>query len=305
MCFVIFICCNACNNYSSKCVEFFIFIMSFLSFITSNIALFILNKNNLNFLCLLLLIAFIFFSFIILFFICIILIFRFKQTINNKHNKTAIIFSIIALLIAITFLICVISEVSLIHNHYIDINHPCLDIKKSNDIFNSRSIIDENMHEFCKHNKNYNSHEIPTKDFFIAYGFTAIFISFILCLIYSWFNEYRRIKYLINGSLNDFKIQENKKDNNNIEEEIERYNKEIENKNNNSNNNEVDKELDNNNDLKKEETKKKLDKKITEEGITIYSNKNNRNKIFEGSSDIMLTESNTKKINVKKKKKNF
>ena len=105
--------------------------------------------------------------------------------------------------------------------------------------------------------------------------------------------------------MNDFKIQENKKDNNNIEEEIERYNKEIENKNNNSNNNEVDKELNNNNDFKKEETKKKLDKKITEEGITIYSNKNNRNKIFEGSSDIILTESNTKKINVKKKKKNF
>ena len=307
MCFIIFICCDTCNKYTSKCVEFFIFIISFLSFIVSIISFIVINKDHLTFLCFSLLIAFIFFSLIILFSICMILIFRFKQTINKRRNKSAILFSIIGLITTITFFICAISEISLIHSHYVEINHPCLYNKKNKNNSKSAANIDVNLHQFCRQNRNYNSHEISTKEFLIAYGFAAIFLSFMLSLIYSWFSEYRRIKYLINGSLNDFKIQENKKENN-IEDEIEDYNKERENNNKNSNinYNEVNNEIENNNnninDNKKEEIKKKLDKKNSDDGITIYSSKNNLNKNLEGSSDIMLTENHAKKLNIKKKK---
>ena len=38
-------------------------------------------------------------------------------------------------------------------------------------------------------------------------------------LIYSWFNQFRRIKFLVEGSLNDFDGQEVKRENNNNENE--------------------------------------------------------------------------------------
>ena len=70
----------------------------------------------------------------------------------------------------------------------------------------------------------------------------------------------------------------------------------------NNNYNEINNDFENkNNVLKKLDTNKNLEKKNSQDGITIYVNKNNLNKIL-GSSDIMLTGNNTEKINIKKKK---
>ena len=236
MCFVIFCFCDSCNRYTSKCVEFFIFIVSFLSFVISILAFNCINRDHITVLCFTMLIVLIFFSFILLFSIFLILIFRYKQTINNIHNKPALAFSIIGLIniyfifyfnlwysdkkeiITITFFICVIAEISLIHTHYQDINHPCYSIERNEEYINSIDNREsESLQEFCIHNKNYNIHEISIKEFLITYAFAAFHCISMLSLIYSWFNEYRRIKYLIDGSLHDFKIQENKKENNNIE----------------------------------------------------------------------------------------
>ena len=306
MCFVIFCFCDSCNRYTSKCVEFFIFIVSFLSFIISILAFFCINRDHITVLCFTMLIVLIIFSFLLLFSIFLIVIFRYKQTINNIHNKAALAFSIIGLIITITFFICVIAEISLIHTHYQDINHPCDSIERNEEYMNSIEYREsESMQEFCIHNKNYNIHEISIKEFLITYVFAAFHFISMLSLIYSWFNEYRRIKYLIDGSLHDFKIQENKKENNNIEEEDESSNNEEseeKNKKINNNYNEINNEFENkNNVLKKLDTNKNFENKNSQDGITIYVNKNSLNKNI-GSSDIMLTGNNTEKLTIKKKK---
>ena len=54
-------------------------------------------------------------------------------------------------------------------------------------------------------------------------GFLIILL---IVSMYSWFNEYRRIKFLIKGSLNNFDAQEIKKDNTKIEENDEEDEKE-------------------------------------------------------------------------------
>jgi len=115
------------------------------------------------------LIVLIFFSFILLFSIFLILIFRYKQTINNIHNKPALAFSIIGLIITITFFICVIAEISLIHTHYQDINHPCYSLERNEEYINSIDHREsESLQEFCVHDKNYNVHEISIKEFLIT-----------------------------------------------------------------------------------------------------------------------------------------
>ena len=307
MCFVFFCFCDTCNKYTSKCVEFFIFIISFLSFVLSIVGFNFMKRDHITVLCLILLLALILFSFIIFFSIGLILIFRYKQTINNIHNKPALVFSIIGLIITIILLICIISAISLIHTHYQEINHPCQSIERNEEYIKSiNNLESQSMEEFCIHNKNYNINEVTLKEFIITYSFAISLLVLVLSLIYSWFNVYRRIKYLIDGSLHDFKIQENKKENNNSEEEDENYNNEENEENNkkvNNNYNDINNEFkDKNNILKKLDTNKNLEDKNSQDGITIYSNKNNLNGKIASSSNIVLTENNTEKITIKKKK---
>lgn len=310
MCFVLFCfcCCDACSSYSSKCVEFFILIISFISFILSILAFLFIKKDHLRLINYIMLIVLLIFSFIILFAIFLIIIFRSRKTINTTQNKAALVFSVIGLIISICYFISMISEISLIHSHYQEINHPCLSEDSDNDLIKNIDISKlewESVQEFCIHNRDYNIHIITIKEFLIAYSFATSLLGFMLILIYSWFNEYRRIKYLIDGSLHDFKIQENKKENNNIEEEDESYNNEEseeKNKKINNNYNEINNEFENkNNVLKKLDTNKNFENKNSQDGITIYVNKNSLNKNI-GSSDIMLTGNNTEKLTIKKKK---
>ena len=298
MCFVIFCCCDSCNSYSSKCVEFFIFIISFLSFILTILAFFFIKREHLRLLCFIILIVLIFFSLIILFSSCLILIFRHKQTINTTQNKSAIIFSIIGLIITIFYFILMISEISLIHTDYYSINHPCSSKEKKVDNIKSiENLVEEGLKEFCINNQNYNTNLIALKEFIITYIFGASLLLTMLSLIYSWFNEYRRVKYLINGSLHNFSIKEKiEEKNSDDEDDDDNNNKEVKIKNQDVNNNiEVNSKF------------KKLDEKnnsnVNNNGISIYISKNNiDNKSLAASSDIILTGNNKEKISISKKK---
>ena len=126
-------------------------------------------------------------------------------------------------------------------------------------------------------------------------------------LIYSWFNEYRRIKYLINGSLYDFSIQKdmtNKNNEDDEEDDEDCNNKDIKRKkikiiNNNEINNIHETE---NNNSKNINTKIILDKKYTKDGIIIYSDKTSKSISIEQSSNIILDGNFNKKIEFKNKK---
>ena len=287
MCFVLFCfcCCDACSSYSSKCVEFFILIISFISFILSILAFLFIKKDHLRLINYIMLIVLLIFSFIILFAIFLIIIFRSRKTINTTQNKAALVFSVIGLIISICYFISMISEISLIHSHYQEINHPCLSEDSDNDLIKNIDISKlewESVQEFCIHNRDYNIHIITIKEFLIAYSFATSLLGFMLILIYSWFNEYRRIKYLIDGSLHDFKLQENK---------LEIINK----KNKNDDDEDDDETIDNSNskkDSKKTDSKNNKNKKNIKDGISIYISRNNDNKTLGGSSEIISTGGN-------------
>ena len=297
MCFVLFCfcCCDACSSYSSKCVEFFILIISFISFILSILAFLFIKKDHLRLINYIMLIVLLIFSFIILFAIFLIIIFRSRKTINTTQNKAALVFSVIGLIISICYFISMISEISLIHSHYQEINHPCLSEDSDNDLIKNIDISKlewESVQEFCIHNRDYNIHIITIKEFLIAYSFATSLLGFMLILIYSWFNEYRRIKYLIDGSLHDFKLQENK---------LEIINK----KNKNDDDEDDDETTDNSNskkDSKKTDSKNNKNKKNIKDGISIYISRNNDNKTLGGSSEIISTGGNHEKPSIKNEK---
>ena len=297
MCFVLFCfcCCDACSSYSSKCVEFFILIISFISFILSILAFLFIKKEHLRLINYIMLIVLLIFSFIILFAIFLIIIFRSRKTINTTQNKAALVFSVIGLIISICYFISMISEISLIHSHYQEINHPCLSEDSDNDLIKNIDISKlewESVQEFCIHNRDYNIHIITIKEFLIAYSFATSLLGFMLILIYSWFNEYRRIKYLIDGSLHDFKLQENK---------LEIINK----KNKNDDDEDDDETIDNSNskkDSKKTDSKNNKNKKNIKDGISIYISRNNDNKTLGGSSEIISTGGNHEKPSIKNEK---
>ena len=297
MCFVLFCfcCCDACSSYSSKCVEFFILIISFISFILSILAFLFIKKEHLRLINYIMLIVLLIFSFIILFAIFLIIIFRSRKTINTTQNKAALVFSVIGLIISICYFISMISEISLIHSHYQEINHPCLSEDIDYDLIKNIDISKlewESVQEFCIHNRDYNIHIITIKEFLIAYSFATSLLGFMLILIYSWFNEYRRIKYLIDGSLHDFKLQENK---------LEIINK----KNKNDDDEDDDETIDNSNskkDSKKTDSKNNKNKKNIKDGISIYISRNNDNKTLGGSSEIISTGGNHEKPSIKNEK---
>ena len=297
MCFVLFCfcCCDACSTYTSKCVEFFILIISFISFILSILAFLFIKKDHLRLINYIMLIVLLIFSFIILFAIFLIIIFRSRKTINTTQNKAALVFSVIGLIISICYFISMISEISLIHSHYQEINHPCLSEDIDYDLIKNIDISKlewESVQEFCIHNRDYNIHIITIKEFLIAYSFATSLLGFMLILIYSWFNEYRRIKYLIDGSLHDFKLQENK---------LEIINK----KNKNDDDEDDDETIDNSNskkDSKKTDSKNNKNKKNIKDGISIYISRNNDNKTLGGSSEIISTGGNHEKPSIKNEK---
>ena len=187
------------------------------------------------------------FSFLILFSIILILIWRYKGSLTTIRNKFGIAFSIVGIVVTIIYLICMVSMISMTYSHYEEINHPCQNIERTEEdikYYNDSDYVptfEDDKEEFCIENPNYNIHLVPIREYIIAFSFAGILCIFMLLLIYSWFNDYRRIKFLIEGSLNDFDAQEVKKETKKDDEEENskdrRINERIFRKNNNNLNN--------------------------------------------------------------------
>ena len=144
--------------------------------------------------------------------------------ITTKRIKVGEGFSIAGLVITIFYLICIISLVSMMYTHYEELNHPCLLIDKNKNNINDYSEYDINSDiitkDFCIENPDYSVKIVPIIEYIIPFVIAAILCIFNFILIYFWFNDYRRIKFLIEGSLNDFDAQEIKNERNrNIENE--------------------------------------------------------------------------------------
>ena len=233
MCFVICTCCNSCNKYSSKCIEYSILIISSLSFIITLIGFFHINRDFITLLIHIIIIALMIFSFLILISIIFIVIWRYKQIINTKRNTIAEAFSVVGLLITIFYLIFIVSLMNLSYSNYQKINYPCSSFDRDESKIKSKSSTDdahiptfeENKDEFCIQNPDYFVDIVPLTEYIFSHVFSGILIIMKILLIYFWFNEFRRIKFLVDGPLNDFNIREaRKKYKNNNEEEKENSN---------------------------------------------------------------------------------
>ena len=214
---ICFCCCNCCNSYSSKCIEFSILTLSSITFACSLLNIIIIKFNHLNIGSFILLILSVVFSFIMIFLSILIIIYRKNGTINKDKNSISICFVYIGLFISlIIFLISLVSE-SLIQAKFNEINHPCkeynIQISASNNtiyfriltnIANIRYLSDiiTDKEAFCKDKeKSYNAKIISEYEYNISY-FTASFIEFsCLILCFFWFNESKRLKKKIDGAI--------------------------------------------------------------------------------------------------------
>ena len=247
MCCILCCCCDSCNRFSSKCIELFIFIISLLSFGLTITVFSYINRKHITLICFIILIALILFSFLILICIGLISILRFKEKIITKRNKVAESLSIVGLVVTIFYLICIICLISMVYTNYEEINHPCYNIEKNeNNIKNANESESEselnfenNKVDFCIENPNYNIHEIPIIEYIITFTFAALLCIFNFILIYLWFNDYRRIKFLVEGSLNDFDAQEIKNDGNKNNENENSLDKGVNERINKRNNNQL------------------------------------------------------------------
>ena len=216
---ICFCCCNCCNSYSSKCVEFSILTLSSIIFVCTLLNIIIIKFSHLSIACfILLIISLVFSSIIIILSICII-IYRKKGTINKNKNSISICFAYIGLFMSlIIFIITLVSE-SLIQAYFNDINHPCKEYttqltpsKDNNAIYfrilsknikvrNLSDIISDKS-EFCKDkDKSYNAKIVSDIEYTISY-FTASFIEFsCLILCFFWFNESKRLKRKVDGAI--------------------------------------------------------------------------------------------------------
>ena len=202
-----------------------------------------------------------------------------------------------------------ISEISLIHSHYQDLNFPCSTMKENDGILgNNDYVVDQATKEYCARNRNYNTHKIKINEFLIAYGFALSLLVLMFSLIYSWFNEYRRIKYLIDGKLHDFSIQKSKKgktiDDEEEKDNEESNNKDIKEKKESNNKNNTNIGINSiyevgNNISKNVEKKNILDNNKTGDGIIINSDKDKNSISIEQSSDIILAGNYNKKATFK------
>ena len=219
MCFILCCCCNLCNKYSSKCIEITILILLIFSFLVSLIGLFFVNKNHSSiegFSCLLVVSSL---SIILISSIILIIIWRYKSIINNKRNKAASIFSTIGLILTIFCILFTGLWENLSITNFSVLNNPC----KSNEnkvltsesqanilLILRRNLLDyeENKGEFCKENHNYNAHIIPIFEYIFVFSCSSFLEIIFLVLLYFWYNDFRRIKFLVEGKLHGSKTIE-------------------------------------------------------------------------------------------------
>ena len=143
-----------------------------------------------------------------------LLIWRFREVINNKRNSMSSFFSLAGLVITIFMLLFTgIWENMSITNFY-SINHPCLSIKRSEveKLLRMRVLLtyEENKEEFCIENPDYYIDIVSTVEYIYLFVSASIIEIILLVLLYLWYNDFRRIKYLVDGPLIDSNTKESK-----------------------------------------------------------------------------------------------
>ena len=214
MCFFLCCCCNCCNQFSSKCVEISILILSIIAFSSSIIGLLCVNEKHASkegFACLIIVITF---SNLLIISIIFILIWRFRDVINNKRNSMAAYFSLAGLVITIFMLLFTGIWESMSMTNFYSLNHPCQSIKRSEieKLLRIRILLtyEENKEEFCSENPDYFIDIVSTAEYIYLFASATILEIILLVLLYFWYNDYRRIKYLVDGALIDSNTKENK-----------------------------------------------------------------------------------------------
>ena len=225
MCCILCCCCNWCNTYSSKCVEISILILSSTTFIASLIGLFFINKKHISteaYACLLIVIVF---SVLLIVSIILILVWRFKSKINNQRNSAGSAFSKIGLISTIFCLLFTAIWESLSISNFYDLNNPCQSIERSDiKIDNNTNLLnllirrnrrvlltyEENKEEFCLENPKYKVNVVRTSEYISLWASASILELMLLVLLYFWYNDFRRIKYLVDGQLIDSNTKETK-----------------------------------------------------------------------------------------------
>jgi hypothetical protein len=69
---------------------------------------------------------------------------------------------------------------------------------------------EENKEEFCMENPDYFIDIVSTAEYIYLFASATILEIILLVLLYFWYNDYRRIKYLVDGPLTDSNTKENK-----------------------------------------------------------------------------------------------
>ena len=214
MCFILCCCCNCCNNFSSKCVEINILILSIIAFSSSIIGLLCVNEKHASkegFACLIIVIIF---SILLIISIINILIWRFRDIINNKRNSIGAIFSLAGIVITIFMLLFTGIWESMSITYFYSLNHPCQSIKRSEveKLLRIRILLtyEEDKEEFCIENPDYFIDIVSTSEYIYLFASATIIEIILLVLLYFWYNDYRRIKYLVDGPLVDSNTKETK-----------------------------------------------------------------------------------------------
>lgn len=225
MCCILCCCCNWCNTYSSKCVEITILILSTTSFVASMIGFFCINKKHISieaYACLLIVILF---SVVLIISIILILVWRFKSIINNKKNFAGAAFSKIGLISTIFCVLFTAIWESLSISDFYDLNNPCQSIERSDiKIDNNTNLLnllirrnrrvlltyEENKEEFCLENPKYKVNVVSISEYISLLVSASVLELMLLVLLYFWYNDFRRIKYLVDGQLIDSNTKETK-----------------------------------------------------------------------------------------------
>ena len=189
MCICFCCCCNCCNTFSSKCIEICILIVSLCTFIFSLLSILFIKWDHLKSASFILLIVIIVLSTIITISSISIVIYRFTEVINKKRNSFCLCLARICLFLSISiFIISIVSE-SLIQDYFYEIDYPCKSLDKSNN-------------ELCKDkSSDYNAQICSNLEYAISYISATILECCTLFLIFLCFNDLRRIKEKVDGAL--------------------------------------------------------------------------------------------------------
>lgn len=205
MCFCCCCCCNCCNSFSSRCIEFSIFILCICSFVFSILNMTFIKWTHLQSITFILIMIQVLFSSIITLSSVFIIIYRFKGVINQKRNSMGICLARIGLIISFaTFFITIVSE-SMVQSDLNTTDHPCKNYNKDKNVVyfqNGRLLSTDSDNDYCKDkSNNYNAKICENIEYTISYLSSTILECCSFLLIFFWFNDLRRIKEKVDGTL--------------------------------------------------------------------------------------------------------